>query len=437
MPDHGELYKALQEVCPWYVGNTSHSTYTCCNEDQMNTLKTSLKLAQQQLGRCPSCYQNFRDVFCATTCDPSNSLFMDVSKMYPDNKSIDTIDVYFTNYYTDKFFNSCKDVENAQDSSKVIDLMCGSNNPCTGQLWLQFMGTPQATSPAPFTLNFIFTDNSTGGDLPTNMSARNATLLECSDPLDGVSCSCADCPAACPAAPSVPPEEGTVKISFIPIGIFVGVIGFVIYNIVFVIVVMVSISLTSITKYRSLSISRISQQSCFLNDAGRNFEGWISRLFAVWGEIVADLWFAVIPVVLVLIACCCIGLMFFEVTTDPVELWSAPNSRARKEKDYFDNNFGPFYRTSQIIITSPHTPGFTYDDPVKYQIHYQASGMFQQHILNEVSMAVLVINVHVCILLQTLYMQNHIASLNATYTDSSGTEKTVTLQDICFQPLSP
>ena len=34
-------------------------------------------------------------------------------------------------------------------------------------------------------------------------------------------------------------------------------------------------------------------------------------------------------------------------------------------------------------------------------------------------------------------MQNHIASLNATYDDGSGTDKIVTLQDICFQPLSP
>ena len=381
MPDHGELYKALQEVCPWYVSKKPNSTYTCCNLEQMNTLQTSLKLAQQQLGRCPSCYQNFRDVFCATTCDPSNSLFMDVNQLYTDNKtSINIIDVYFTNYYTDKFFNSCKDIENAQDSSKVIDLMCGSYKPCTGQLWLKFMGTPQPTSPAPFTLKFNFTTN-----LPTNMSARNATLLGCDDTLNGVTCSCADCPAACPAAPTVPPEEGTVKISFIPIGIFVGVIGFVIYNIVFVIVVMVSISLTSITRYTRLPSDRISQKSCFLNDAGRKFEGWISQLFAIWGEMAADCWFAVIPLVLVLIACCCIGLLYFEVTTDPVELWSAPSSQARKEKNYFDHHFGPFYRTSQIIITAPHVPGFTYGDPVNYQMQYEASGMFQQYVLDEVS----------------------------------------------------
>ena len=38
------------------------------------------------------------------------------------------------------------------------------------------------------------------------------------------------------------------------------------------------------------------------------------------------------------------------MTTDPVDLWAAPHSRARIEKDYFDENFEPFYRTVQIFI---------------------------------------------------------------------------------------
>ena len=45
------------------------------------------------------------------------------------------------------------------------------------------------------------------------------------------------------------------------------------------------------------------------------------------------------------------GIIRLEVTTDPIELWAAPDSRARVEKDYFDKNLGPFYRTEQLIIT--------------------------------------------------------------------------------------
>jgi len=40
------------------------------------------------------------------------------------------------------------------------------------------------------------------------------------------------------------------------------------------------------------------------------------------------------------------------VTINPIEIWAAPSSRSRIEKDYFDNRFQPFYRTEQIYIKS-------------------------------------------------------------------------------------
>lgn len=44
------------------------------------------------------------------------------------------------------------------------------------------------------------------------------------------------------------------------------------------------------------------------------------------------------------------GVQNLLITTDPVELWAGPESRSRQEKQYFDSNFGPFYRTSQIFV---------------------------------------------------------------------------------------
>ena len=38
------------------------------------------------------------------------------------------------------------------------------------------------------------------------------------------------------------------------------------------------------------------------------------------------------------------------MTTDPVEIWAAPNSVVRQEKNYFDTRFDPFYRPAQIFI---------------------------------------------------------------------------------------
>ncbi len=45
-----------------------------------------------------------------------------------------------------------------------------------------------------------------------------------------------------------------------------------------------------------------------------------------------------------------VGIIFLKVTIDPVELWASPQSQTRLEKDYFDENFNPFYRTTQVII---------------------------------------------------------------------------------------
>jgi hypothetical protein len=42
--------------------------------------------------------------------------------------------------------------------------------------------------------------------------------------------------------------------------------------------------------------------------------------------------------------------MYINVTTDPVELWAAPESRSRVEREFFDSKFEPFYRTEQIIL---------------------------------------------------------------------------------------
>ena len=39
-----------------------------------------------------------------------------------------------------------------------------------------------------------------------------------------------------------------------------------------------------------------------------------------------------------------------DIITDPTELWAAPSSRSRLEKDYYDQQFGPFYRTEMLII---------------------------------------------------------------------------------------
>ena len=346
-------------------------------------------MAEQHLGNCPSCVQNFMRMFCAITCDPSNSAFMNVGELYSDNISITIVNVYFANYYANQFYNSCKDikVQDSRECSKMVNSdLCGNYDHCSGQIWLKHLGTTQPTSPAPFMLNFTFTSDPSGHDLPTNMSARNGTLLKCSDPVDGVTCTCRNCPAVCPHTA----DKVSVNIPFLAVGIFVAMISFTIYNVVFIYILMVSSSPVTAKKYTNLSSNGMSQRSYCSPYDNQKVDSWISQLFSWWGN-VTDYWYLVVPAVLIVVFVCSTGMTFCDIKTDTVETWSASGTgdRTQQEKKYFSQYFGSSYHASQIVITAPHSPGFTFSDPVYYQVYYNASGLFWQYVLNEVSVVLI------------------------------------------------
>ncbi len=123
------------------------------------------------------------------------------------------------------------------------------------------------------------------------------------------------------------------------------------------------------------------------------------------------------------------GFYFFDVITDPVELWSPANSDTRLNKNYYDSHFRPFYRTTQIIIRATndtpwnHTvdPFFQPNGPIQY------SSIFQMDFLQQV-----------------LELQNEITALvGVVDCEKTLTNKcvnntryaNVTLKDICFAPL--
>ena len=60
-------------------------------------------------------------------------------------------------------------------------------------------------------------------------------------------------------------------------------------------------------------------------------------------------------IIVISVALClslCSGIKWLEVTTDPIELWAAPSSAARVQKDFYDATFRPFYRTQQVIANN-------------------------------------------------------------------------------------
>uniref|UniRef100_A0A8C1ZAH0 Niemann-Pick disease, type C1 n=1 Tax=Cyprinus carpio TaxID=7962 RepID=A0A8C1ZAH0_CYPCA len=211
------------------------------------------------------------------------------------------------------------------------------------------------------------------------MTPMNNETFNCTQSLDDGSgpCSCQDCSAACGPTP-----------------------------------------VTSSQFRSSLNVVLIS--SYFLGDAtccetlGERFENCLRDLFSSWGSMCVRHPLTVILTSVVLVSICSAGLTYMRITTSPVELWSSPSSRARQEKDYFDQHFGPFFRTEQLIITTPVNASFIFSPTSGGpDIHFSS-------ILN------------ITLLHQVLDLQTEITNLTAEYKG-----ETVTLKDICLSPLAP
>lgn len=142
---------------------------------------------------------------------------------------------------------------------------------------------------------------------------------------------------------------------------------------------------------------------------GAHFQRLLEICFAKWAKIVSDFPISTIILGSVLVLVTTIPITNIRITTDPIELWSSETSKGRIEKNYFDNNFAPFYRPTQIIIKNldkdyfNHTFGNT---------SYKISSVFNQEFLEKV-----------------FALQNEITAITA----QNGSIK---LEDICFDPLS-
>jgi hypothetical protein len=88
------------------------------------------------------------------------------------------------------------------------------------------------------------------------------------------------------------------------------------------------------------SLHRIFTAYVIEHDHGRGLDPAIDvSRFSIGRFCAYNPTFTIVPTVAILFVLC-FGSRYYTVTTDPVDLWVASNSRARLEKAYFDENFG-------------------------------------------------------------------------------------------------
>ncbi|KAM9845012.1 NPC intracellular cholesterol transporter 1 [Aulostomus maculatus] len=414
-----ESLELLTELCPGYDYGDRN---ICCNADQLRTLKGSLQLPLQFLSRCPACFYNLMNLFCELTCSPHQSQFMNATKFNGSN--VLEVQYYIGETFSNAMYNACKDVQAPSSNVKALSLLCGKDaSDCNATNWIQYMFDIN-NGQTPFPINPIFSDVPKSGYTPMN----NKTY-DCTEGLEDGSgpCSCQDCSKACgpkPVPPPIPPPWTIFGIDAMTVIMWISYTAFLFVFIGAVLAAWCYRKTTIMSEYGPIldsnnPLSLNSDHPDTVNASccetlGERFENILRNIFSAWGSFCVQYPFLVILGSLILVVASSGGLVYMRITTDPVELWSSPRSQARQEKDYFDSHFGPFFRTVQLIITTPLNDTFIYS-PYLGGSDVPFGAIFDKEILHQV-----------------LDLQLAIEALVTTYEGQN-----VTLRDICLAPLAP
>lgn len=421
----GQHLSILKDVCPMlYKGD--NDTYACCTIGQLLSIQKSFSLSKVILSRCPSCAENFANLHCQNTCSPNQSTFINVVRTTPYNDSgiLKTAALeyqcFFQRDFADRSFDSCQNVRLPATGGFAISAMCGKYGAelCTSQRWLDFQGDI-SNGLAPLVIDFRLIDNDTevGGDIVPHTS----TVWSCSVGPGGdteSACTCQDCKESCPKIPPPVPLPDPFTIGPVDGYLIISIVVFCMLLFFFLVFLGIRCAAERCKKDKKQSKEQPRVQRSDLNCSEKvsyMTNRSLEKAFQWWGTRVATYPKTVIGVSLVVVVVLSAGMALIKLTTDPVELWSSPNSRARQEKDFHDANFGPFFRTNQLIITVENRPAYSYDSLFFGKLNF--SGVLSPDIL-----------------LELLELQTKLQNIEVW---SEKHKKNVTLKDVCYAPLNP
>lgn len=357
---------SLVELCgpKWSTG------YVCCDEDQINTLSQNLDKAKSFISTCPACKENFYNLFCTFTCSPNQSLFINVTdaESYGSKHRVTELDQLITGEYGSGLFESCKNVKFGATNTNAMDFIGGGAKNYTELL--SFLGKKNPLFGSPFQINFPEPNKYLEKDMmPLPMAPR-----KCYDEDEKFRCACIDCPSVCPALTEIPPSR-SCHIGRLPCLSFSAIISY---------CILVSTLIITVFGYKAWKFHaqrkaerlRLLQDTITSDDENDAYEihdrfiynqppktYWVNTLcdsaFSRLGYSVAKFPGITILTSVVIIGALSLGLLKFDVEKDPARLWVSPNSLAAEEKAFFDESFGPFYRTEQAFLVNNTSPGIS------------------------------------------------------------------------------
>lgn len=410
----GDHLALLERICP-RLYNGPNATYACCSPRQLVSLETSMSITKALLTRCPACSDNFVSLHCQNTCSPDQSLFINVTRVVSQGagqlQAVVAYEAYYERSFAERAYESCSRVRIPAAATLAVGSMCGvyGSALCNAQRWLNFQGDT-SNGLAPLDITFYLREP---GQAPGNgMQLLNAEIAPCNESQDNAAaCSCQDCAAACPAITQPKALDSSFRIGRMRGGVALVVI---LCSTLGVLLLGLVCTRRCSAKARGTATA-LTACSRLSHRISLSIHTFLLRLFQCWGTWVASWPLTILAVSIVVVVSLACGLAFTELTTDPVELWSAPSSQARSEKAFHDQHFGPFFRTNQVILTAPNRSRYTYDSLLLGPRNF--SGILAMDLL-----------------LELLELQERLRALQVW---SPEAQRNVTLQDVCYAPLNP
>ena len=341
---------------------------------QIDALSKNLKLAEGIIASCPACKENFFNTFCTFTCSPNQSLFINVTQTenVKGRELVTELDNLWSEEYQSGFYSSCENVKNGATGGKAMDFIGGGAKNYTQ--FMKFLGDKKLLG-SPFQINYITEPRGPDTD---SMRPLEEVPKSCSEPGD-YRCSCIDCPSVCPELPKLA-QESYCHVGHLPCLSFAVVL---IYSVVLLILVISLLAYTAVQRRRQRKLERVrllqdanasedEDEGDVIENAGildapqryYKLNSVLDKAFSRLGGFCARFPGITIFTTVIIVVLMSLGWLRFAVETDPVRLWVSPSSAAAQEKEYFDSNFGPFYRAEQAFLindTHPEGPGRVLD----------------------------------------------------------------------------
>lgn len=326
--------------------------------------------------------------------------------------AVESVDFHVGQEFGEAFFDSCKDVKVGAMNGYAMDFIGGGAKNYSS--FLKFMGDEKALG-SPFQINYP-------SHTPPDKTTIELAPRNCADIDLASRCSCIDCPVVCQTLPYVPPPttQSSCNVGVISCFSFTLLLAYSLAVVAFILGYVLQVTLrkqregtyermvlsadsASVLSPRSRSHALVGAGSLSHRDGedspraqseSRHILGrgaslldsaetaqprqyrlntLLRRAFYRLGLTAASSPWLMLATVFTIVGLLNLGWSKFEIETDPVRLWVAPTSESKLQKEFFDQNFGPFYRPEQIFITADPQPVASSDTGLVSNIETEVS----------------------------------------------------------------